>query len=156
MTPAIKVIENAGLPFTIHEYTHDSDHHSWGLEAAEKLGVPANRVYKTLVVSLEDGELIVGLVPVDAQLSLKRLARAAGGKRATMAEKQRVERATGYVLGGVSPLGQKKRLRTFIDASAKQQTTVYISAGRRALEIELAPENLLTLTGGQYAGLQQD
>lgn len=125
------------------------------MEAAEKLDVDPHRVFKTLVAELDGKELIVGMVPVNAKLSLKELARAAGGKKAAMADRQTVERSTGYVLGGVSALGQKKRLRTFVDASAEASETVFISAGRRGLEIELAPAALATLTQGVFAPLQQ-
>lgn len=125
------------------------------MEAAEKLGVDPNRVLKTLVADLDGRELIVGMVPVNAKLSLKELARAAGGKKASMADRQKVERSTGYVLGGVSALGQKKRLRTFIDITAEESETVFISAGRRGLEIELAPAALIAVTQGAFAPLQQ-
>jgi Cys-tRNA(Pro)/Cys-tRNA(Cys) deacylase len=125
------------------------------MEAAEKLGVEPDRVFKTLVAELDGRELIVAMVPVNSKLSLKELARAARGKKAAIADRQTVERSTGYVLGGVSALGQKKRLRTFIDASAEASDTIYISAGRRGLEIELAPAALSAVTRGAFAPLQQ-
>ena len=154
MTPAINTAKKAKIPFTVHEYDHDPDCASYGLEAAEKLGVDPARVFKTLVADL-GGELVVAVIPVEAMLGLKSLARAAGAKKAAMADKGLVERATGYVLGGVSPLGQKKRLRTFIDASAQTLPTIHVSAGRRGLEIELAPGDLARLTGGRFAELRQ-
>lgn len=155
MTPAIKIAQKAGVSFTIHEYTHDSANESYGLEAAEKLGISPSQVFKTLVVSLDGKELAVGIIPVAAMLSMKHIAKAAYAKKADMADKQLVSRTTGYVLGGVSPLGQKKLLKTFIDTSAQQFSTIYVSAGRRGLEIELAPQDLQTLTRGTFAELTQ-
>lgn len=155
MTPGIKAADRAGLTYTLHDYQHDPEAESFGMEAAEKLDVEASRIFKTLVAKLDEKELIVGMVPVNAMLSLKALAKAAGGKKAVMADRQAVERSTGYVLGGVSALGQKKRLRTFIDESAEGFETLYISAGRRGLEIELAPADLAAVTGGTFAPLQQ-
>lgn len=154
MTPAINAAKKAKIPFTVHEYEHDPACASYGLEAAEKLGVDPARVFKTLVADLGE-ELVVAVIPVEGMLGLKSLARAAGAKKAAMADKGLVERTTGYVLGGVSPLGQKKRLRTFIDASAQALPTIHVSAGRRGLEIELAPEDLARLTGGRFAELRQ-
>ena len=155
MTPGINVARKAKVAHTVHEYAHDPASESYGLEAAEKLGVAEARVFKTLVVSLDGRELAVGVVPVSAMLGMKQIARAAGAKKAAMAAPMEVERATGYVLGGVSPLGQKKRLRTFIDASAEVFSTIYVSAGRRGLEIELSPQDLKTLSGGTFAELCQ-
>ena len=140
-TPAITVAEGAGIDFRLHEYEHDVASESYGLEAAERLSVEPERVFKTLVADL-DGRLAVAVVPVQAQLDLKAL----GGKRSTMADGKLVERTTGYVLGGVSPLGQRKRLPTTVDASALDHDTIYVSAGRRGLEIELAPRDLVRLT----------
>lgn len=156
MTPAIRMAEQAGACFNVHEYNHDADAQSYGLEAAEKLGVEPSRVFKTLVVSLEPGRLAVAIVPVTHDLNLKQLARAAKVKKAVMADPGEVQRSTGYVLGGVSPLGQKKVLPTFLDATAAGFDTVYVSAGRRGLEIELAPTVLLYLTGAQLAMLHAD
>lgn len=155
MTPGIKAAEAAGVDFSLHQYPLGQSGESWGMEASEQLGVEPERVFKTLVAQLENGELLVGLVPVDTRLNLKALARAAGGKKASMAEARLVERSTGYVLGGVCPLGQKKTLRTFVDESARQCQTFFVSAGRRGLEIELSPADLLALTGGQFSPLQQ-
>jgi Cys-tRNA(Pro)/Cys-tRNA(Cys) deacylase len=119
------------------------------------MGVAEARVFKTLVVELDNKELAVGVIPVASMLSMKLMAKTVGAKKATMADKSDVERSTGYVLGGVSPLGQKKRLKTTVDASAKNYSTIYISAGRRGLEIELSPDNLMTLTGGLLAEIIQ-
>lgn len=154
MTPAINAAKKAKIAFTVHEYAHDPACASYGLEAAEKLNIDPARVFKTLVADL-GGELVVAIIPVEAMLGLKNLAKAAGSKKAAMADKALVERTTGYVLGGVSPLGQKKRLRTFIDASAQSLPTMHVSAGRRGLEIELAPADLMRLTGGTFADLRQ-
>lgn len=155
MTPGINVAKKARVPHRIHEYDHDPNSESYGTEAAEKTGADPARVFKTLVASVDNRELVVGVLPVTAMLSMKLIAKAAGGKKATMADKQEVQRATGYVLGGVSPLGQKRRLRTFIDQSARNFDTIYVSAGRRGLEIELAPQDLANLTAGQFTDLQQ-
>jgi len=126
----------------VHAYEHDPKSESYGLEAAERMGVNPGRVFKTLVVDL-DGSLEVAVVPVAAQLDLRLL----GGKRSRMAEPRDVERTTGYVLGGVSPLGQRKRLPTTVDASALDHETVFVSAGQRGLELELDPNDLVRLTG---------
>ncbi len=139
-TPATRAARHAGVNFTIHDYAHDPAADSYGLEAAEKLGLDPARVLKTLVAQAGD-ELVVCIVPSDRQLDLK-----AVGKRSVMASVERAERATGYVAGGISPLGQRRRLRTLVDESALDHDTVYVSAGRRGLEIELAPTDLLTLT----------
>lgn len=155
MTPGINAAKKAKVAHRVHEYVHDPNSESYGLEAAEKLGVPAERVFKTLVVTLEGQGLGVGVVPVSCMLNMKSIAKAAGAKRAGMADRADVERTTGYVLGGVSPLGQKKRLKTFIDASAANYPTIFVSAGRRGLEIELRPDDLKALTGAKYAELCQ-
>ncbi|WP_193495915.1 Cys-tRNA(Pro) deacylase [Nitrincola alkalisediminis] len=153
MTPCINLLKKANVSFKVHEYQHDPSVDSYGLEAAEKLGVSAERVFKTLVVSLDGKELAVALVPVAERLNLKRLAKASGAKKVEMANKAQVERVTGYVLGGVSPLGQKKRLKTFIDQSAETVATMFVSAGRRGLEVELNPSDFKALTQGQWASL---
>ena len=140
-TPAILAAERAGIAFSVHEYDHDPAAESYGLEAAEALGIDPARVFKTLVVDV-DGTLAVAIVPVEAQVDLRSL-----GKRATMAEPAKAERTTGYVLGGISPLGQRKRLPTTLDASALEHETIHVSAGRRGLELELDPNDLVRLTG---------
>lgn len=141
-TPAVAAAENAGITFAVHEYAHDPKAWSYGLEAAERLGVEPARVFKTLVAEV-DGAHTVAIVPVEAELDLRAL-----GKRAAMAKPADAERITGYVTGGISPLGQRKRLPTVLDESALAFDTIHVSAGRRGLEIELAPADLLTLTGG--------
>lgn len=155
MTPGINVVRKNRIVHTVHEYSHDPASDSYGIEAAEKLGVAAARVFKTLVVSLDNRELVVAVVPVSSMLSMKLLARATKTRKALMAAKSDVERVTGYVLGGVSPLGQKKRLKTIIDSSAKDCPTIYVSAGRRGLEIELAPADLQLLVDGEFAEICQ-
>ncbi len=155
MTPAINTAKKAKVTFKVHEYTHDPASDSYGLEAAEKLGVDEARVFKTLVVDLGNKQLAVGVIPVASKLSMKLIAKAAGAKKATMADKTDVERSTGYVLGGVSPLGQKKQLTTVIDASATVHPTIYVSAGRRGLEIELVPDDLRNLVKGVFAKICQ-
>lgn len=151
-TPATLAASRAGVEFTTHSYEHDPSAASYGAEAAEAMGVAPERVFKTLVTEV-DGVMTVAVVPVSASLDLKALAAAAGGKRAVLADPRDVERTTGYVLGGVSPLGQRKRLPTVLDASARDHATVCVSAGRRGLEIELAPGDLATLTGATTAAI---
>ncbi len=155
MTPAINAARKSKVSHKIHEYVHEISSESYGLEAAEKMGVTEERVFKTLVVTLDNKELAVGVIPVSSLLSMKQIAKAAGAKKAAMAEKSDVERSTGYVLGGVSPLGQKKRLKTIIDSSARNYPTIYVSAGRRGLEIELAPDDLKKLSSGTFAEICQ-
>ena len=155
MTPGIKVAQKANIQHQIHQYSHEASAESYGLEAVEKLGLDEARVFKTLVVSLDNHQLVVGVLPVSCKLSMKLLAKAFNGKKANMAVPKEVERATGYVLGGVSPLGQKKRLKTVIDASAKEFETIYVSAGRRGLEIELKPADLAKLVNARFADICQ-
>jgi Cys-tRNA(Pro)/Cys-tRNA(Cys) deacylase len=139
-TPAIAAAEQAGIAFTVHEYEHDPAAASYGLEAAEALGLDPARVFKTLVVDL-DGKLAVAIVPVEAQVDLRSF-----GKRVAMADPAKAESATGYVLGGISPLGQRRPLPTTIDETALEHETIHVSAGRRGLEIELDPNDLVRLT----------
>ncbi|PZP26592.1 Cys-tRNA(Pro) deacylase [Pseudomonas kuykendallii] len=153
MTPAIDLLKKARAEHQVHSYVHDPKAPSYGLEAAEKLGLPAERVYKTLLAATEKGELLVAVVPVAGSLDLKALAHAAGAKKAEMADANAAQRTTGYLVGGISPLGQKKRLRTFIDASAQNFPTIHVSAGRRGLEVELAAAVLAEHTGGQFAAI---
>jgi len=150
-TQATRAAGAAGIDFTVHEYRHDPSARSYGLEAAEALGLPPARVLKTLVVRLDAGALAVCCVPVDAELDLKAVAAAAGAKRVEMADAAEAERATGYVVGGISPLGQRRRLATFVDSGALDHATVFVSAGRRGLEIELATADLVRLTAGEAA-----
>lgn len=151
MTPAVHAARQAGIAFTLHEYRHDPRAASYGLEAAEALGLDVARVFKTLVAAPEGKGLWVAVVPVAGLLDLKALAEAAGAKRAVMAEPKAAERATGYVVGGISPLGQRQRLSTVVDAGALRYPTIFVSAGRRGLEIELAPSDLITLCAAKVA-----
>ena len=144
-TPAIAAAARAGVAFAVHEYRHDPRAESFGLEAVDKLGLDAARVFKTLVADV-DGALTVAVVPVEAQLDLRAL-----GKRARMADASAAERATGYVAGGISPLGQRRALPTVVDASALDHETIHVSAGRRGLELEIAPTDLVELTGARVA-----
>ncbi|MFL6144470.1 MAG: aminoacyl-tRNA deacylase [Labedaea sp.] len=163
-TPATALLTRQKVRHTVHSYQHDPRHPSYGLEAAEALGVAPERVFKTLLAEVDGARLVVGIVPVTAQLDLKALAAAVGGKRARMAEVAAVggkrarmaevaaaERATGYVAGGISPLGQRNRLPTVLDASAGALDTLYCSAGRRGLEVELAPADLTRLLDATVA-----
>ena len=142
-TPATRAARAAGVEFALHEYEHDPRAESFALEAADALGLDPDRVFKTLVVS-RDGDFVVCIVPAAEKLHLQAL-----GKRAAMAPMDRAEKVTGYVAGGISPLGQRKRLPTLVDASATEFETIYVSAGRRGLEIELAPGDLVSLTRAQ-------
>jgi Cys-tRNA(Pro)/Cys-tRNA(Cys) deacylase len=150
-TPATALLTKQEVAHTLHAYTHGSGA-AYGPEAAELLGLDPARVFKTLVVDV-DGGLAVGVVPVSNSLDLKALAAALGGRKARMAEVDAAQRATGYVAGGISPLGQKKRLPTVVDASAQELPTMFCSAGRRGLEVELAPADLVRLTGAKYAAI---
>lgn len=153
MTPAIKALERAKIAYQLLEYLHDPRAPAYGLEAAEALDLAPERVFKTLLAKLDDGRLVVAMVSVNAQLDLKALARAAGARKASMAEPSEAERTTGYVVGGISPLGQKKRLATFIDTSVEGCDPVYVSGGRRGLEIALSGIDLITLTAATLAPL---
>ena len=158
-TPALAVLARQGIAYSVHAYEHDARHGdmrgaSYGLEASEALGVPPERVFKTLVAAV-DGALTVGVVPVASRLDLKALAAAAGGRKAMMAEPADAERATGYVVGGISPLGQRKRLPVVIDASALEFGTIYCSAGRRGLQIEIAPGDLVRAAHAVLAPIAQ-
>ena len=153
MTPAITIFERKKISFQVHEYTHDVSNPSYGMEAAEKLAVNQDRVFKTLVVTLDTGEFVVAILPVPAKLNLKKLAKMASAKKAMMAQTSEVERSTGYVIGGVSPIGQKKKLRSFIDVTATAHGSVYVSAGRRGLEIELSPNDLAMMIDGSFTQL---
>jgi Cys-tRNA(Pro)/Cys-tRNA(Cys) deacylase len=149
-TPATKALAGAGVRHVLRTYAHDPRSSSYGLEAAAALGVEPARVFKTLLADV-DGALVVGIVPVDSQLDLKALAAAVGGRRAAMAEVARAERATGYVAGGISPLGQRQAHPTVLDESARDHATVLVSGGRRGLDVELEPQDLVTLTRARLA-----
>jgi Cys-tRNA(Pro)/Cys-tRNA(Cys) deacylase len=153
MTPAVNAARKAGIPFKLHEYEHDPNAQSYGLEAAEKLGFDPARVFKTLIIELDGGALAVGILPVNAMLNMKQAARALKAKRAALAERQAAERATGYIMGGISPLGQKKRLAVALDDSALGFETIYVSGGRRGLDMELSPLDLQRLTNAVTAPL---
>jgi Cys-tRNA(Pro)/Cys-tRNA(Cys) deacylase len=153
-TPATALLTRRGVAFTLHEYHTPPGAGSYGAGAAASLGVEPGRVFKTLVAEV-DGRLTVGVVPVTGSLSLKALAAAAGGKRAAMAEPAQAERATGYVTGGISPFGQRTRLPIVVDSSALEWPTMFVSAGRRGLEVEVAPADLLALTGAVAARIAQ-
>jgi Cys-tRNA(Pro)/Cys-tRNA(Cys) deacylase len=144
-TPAFAVLHRANIPFTAHTYVHDPRAESYGMEAARALGVEPGRVFKTLMAVVDD-ELCVGIVPVMGSLDLKSLADALGGKRSQMADTAQAQRATGYVIGGISPIGQKKSHRTVIDKTSSQWPTIFVSGGRRGLEAELRPDDLVRIT----------
>ncbi|MDZ3995768.1 Cys-tRNA(Pro) deacylase [Pseudomonas sp. Teo4] len=153
MTPALDLLKKVRAEHRVHSYEHDPKSASYGLEAAEKLGLDPQQVFKTLLASSEKGELLVAVVPVVGTLDLKALAQAAGVKKCEMADPAVAQRATGYLVGGISPLGQKKRLRTFIDESAQNFASIHVSAGRRGLEVELAAVVLAEHTQGKFAGI---
>lgn len=149
-TPATVALEKAGVTFTVHAYDHDPRSASYGLEAADALGLDPDAVFKTLLAEV-DGELVVAVVPVSGQLDLKALASAVGGKRAALADPAVAERTTGYVVGGISPIGQRRRLRTVVDESASVRPAVYVSGGRRGVDLGLDPADLVRVLDAQVA-----
>lgn len=151
-TPATVALAAAGIPFTAHEYAHDPGNTNFGLEAADALGLDPGQVFKTLMTDV-DGQLVVGIVPVSGKLDLKALAAAAGGKKAEMADPKLAERRTGYVVGGISPIGQKLRHVTVLDETAELYDTVFVSGGRRGFDIELSPTDLVRATGAIVAAI---
>ncbi len=153
MTPAIKKLQKHHIPYTLHHYDHDPQTQSYGLEAIQKLGFAPERVFKTLVVKTTDNRFIVGIVPVIATLNLKAIASVVGCKKATMADKTLIQSVSGYVVGGVSPLGQKKRLETVIDTSAFTHKTICVSAGKRGLDVELSALDLKALCSAYSADI---
>lgn len=152
-TPATTAAQRAGVVHNLHEYPHDPSVVAYGAEAVERLGLDPDRVFKTIVLALGDGAHAVAVVPVAGEVDLKAVAAALGRKHATLADAGDAQRLTGYLVGGISPLGQKRRLPTVIDDSAASFTTVFVSAGRRGLEIELAPADLAALTGGRFGAI---
>lgn len=156
MTPAVILLKKHKIDFSLHEYEHDPNAESYGLEASEKLGLNPAQVFKTLVVQDENDKLAVAIVPVNNLLNLKKIAKAIGSKKAQMADPKLVERTTGYVLGGVSPLGQKKRLATVIDKTAEDFLAIYFSGGKRGLDIQMKPQDLAKLLGASFADLQAE
>ncbi|MBO9553838.1 Cys-tRNA(Pro) deacylase [Cellulomonas sp.] len=155
-TPALVALAAAGVPHTAHPYEHDASNDvGYGLEAAQVLGVPPEQVFKTLM-TIVDGTLTVAVVPVTGKLDLKALAQAVGGKKAAMAAKPDAERATGYVVGGISPLGQKTAHPTVVDETVWLFDTVLVSGGRRGLDVELAPDDLVRLTAATVADIARD
>jgi Cys-tRNA(Pro)/Cys-tRNA(Cys) deacylase len=154
-TPALVILQRSGVDFSVHTYAHDPAAESFGMEAAEALDLDPATVFKTLLAEV-DGASTVAIVPVTGQLDLKGLAAARGGKRARMMEVAAAERMTGYVAGGISPLGPRKALPTVIDASAEGLATIYVSGGQRGLDIGIAPADLLRLTGATYAPIAAD
>lgn len=154
-TPATVALTAAGIPFTAHSYEHDPANTNFGLEAAEALQLDADQVFKTLLVDV-DGQLVVGIVPVTGKLDLKALASAVGGKRAEMADPKLAERRTGYVVGGISPIGQKMPHPTVLDETAELYDTIFVSGGRRGLDLELAPADLVAITSATIAAIARD
>jgi len=152
-TPATAALARAGIAFIPHEYRHDPAAGSFGLEAAAEIGADPDRVFKTLLAEVDGVGLVVGVVPVSGSLDLKALAAAAGGKRATMARPELAERRTGYVVGGISPIGQKSALPTYVDETAQLWETIFVSGGRRGFDIELAPGDLIAATSGEYVDI---
>ncbi|VAW07793.1 Cys-tRNA(Pro) deacylase YbaK [hydrothermal vent metagenome] len=151
-TRAVQLLEQAGIGYTLHEYDPVAGAESYGEAVADALGVDPRRLFKTLVADV-DGRPVVGIVPVSGKLSLKRLARAASGKHAVMANPTQAQRLTGYVVGGISPFGQRKALPMFLDTSACDHDTIWVSAGRRGLQVQLAPRELVAITGAVVADL---
>jgi Cys-tRNA(Pro)/Cys-tRNA(Cys) deacylase len=154
ITPAVRALELAGVTFRLLEYDYDSTADEIGLQAAQALGRPPSTVFKTLVVGLDSGELICAIIPSDARLNLKILAAVAGAKKAELADPKKAERTTGYVVGGISPLGQKKRLRVFVDASASPLDEIVVNGGRRGLQILLAPADLILAVSAEVVALK--
>jgi len=154
MTPATRIAKKAGIDFKIHEYSHNPNSSSYGEEAAALLGVEPSRVFKTLLLETNENKLAVAIVPVTGQLNLKATAKALGVKKVAMANPAEAEKATGYILGGISPLGQKKRLPFIIDDSLSQYETIFVSGGKRGLEIELKPADLIQLCRAKYSQIR--
>lgn len=153
MTPCTKLLKKTKTTYTLHQYEHNSSCNSYGEEAAQKLGITYEKIFKTLVVVSDKNEFIVGIVPVSTKLSMKSVAKAVGAKKVAMADAHDVEKTTGYILGGVSPLGQKKQLKTLIDTSAKEFESIFVSAGKRGLEVELSAKDLQSLLNAKFENI---
>lgn len=156
MTPAVRLLEAQKIPFTLHQYQHDASAESFGEEAAAKLGVDAARVFKTLVAMLDETKMVAAIVPVAGRLDLKKLAAAAGAKRANLADPKLAEKATGFVVGGISPIGGRKVLPTFLDETAPSFETILVSAGLRGWQIEIKPGDLQLVSGARLAALSRE
>lgn len=154
MTPGIKALKRQGIAHTVHRYeVRESDERTYGQAVAAAMGAEPATVFKTLVAQLAGGELVVAVVPVTGTLDLRRLADAAGAKSAAMAEPSLAEKSTGYVTGGISPFGQRKKLRTFVDSAAQSYDAVYVSAGRRGMQVQITPQDLVLATGATVVEL---
>jgi Cys-tRNA(Pro)/Cys-tRNA(Cys) deacylase len=156
MTPAIRLLESKGTAFTLHRFEHDPKADSFGEEAAVKLGVSTERLFKTLIAQVDGDELAMAILPVAGKLDLKKLAAALDGKKADLADPKLAEKTTGYVVGGISPLGGRKSLSTLLDETADLFETIYISAGQRGLQIEIAPYELQSLTNARVLSITKD
>lgn len=156
MTPAVRLLEAKSIAFQLHRYAHDPKAASFGEEAAAKLGVSPERMFKTLIAQVDGATLVMAILPVAARLDLKKLATAADGKKADLAEPKLAEKTTGYVVGGISPLGGRKALSTFLDDSAQRFDTLFISAGQRGLQIEISPADLQALTDAALISLTKE
>lgn len=154
MTPAIRLLKKQKIPYQVHQYEHENSSLSFGEEAAQKLDTATKQIFKTLVVKTNDDDFAVGVICVSSKLSLKSMAKALGVKKVTMADAKDVEKITGYILGGVSPLGQKKRLKTILDISSKDLDTIFVSGGKRGLDVELSPLDLQRLVNATFEDIE--
>lgn len=151
MTPAVQQLKKQAIKFKLHHYKHDPCEQNYGEEAAQKLNIPTEQIFKTLIVQTENATLAIAIIPVNKQLNLKAMAKALNCKKVYLADAKLVEKSTGYILGGVSPIAQKKPLTTLLDNSALNFNTIFISGGKRGLEIEIAPPDLIKVVAGKIA-----